>query len=259
MQPLLTVVDVSGSMGEEAKTQSVENSGLSLLDIVRHAVKTVVNTLDEHDRLALVTFSNAAKVIFNLTIMNVAGKASALRLLDTLEADGMTNLWDGLQSGMDILKNRPSSGDPRTDNSRNAAVLLLTDGVPNVEPPRGFIPMLKRYRDQNGGKFPGSISTFGFGYSLDSGLIRDMASEGGGMYAFIPDSGFVGTAFINALANILVTVADNSVLTLECVPGARYSVGADCGGYPSMLVTVSPLLLASPSQRVCSYIICGPY
>ena len=50
---------------------------------------------------------------------------------------------------------------------RHSAVMLLTDGCPNVEPPRGHIPMLKRYKDQ----YPdlkASVSTFGFGYVFES-------------------------------------------------------------------------------------------
>lgn len=27
--------------------------------------------------------------------------------------------------------------------------MLFTDGMPNVEPPRGHIPMLKKYLDEN--------------------------------------------------------------------------------------------------------------
>ena len=79
-----------------------------------------------------------------------------------------------------------------------SAILLLTDGLPNVEPPRGTLPMLKRYKEQNG--IPcAAIGTFGFGYSLDSALLEGIAKEGNGMYAFIPDASFVGTAFVNAV------------------------------------------------------------
>jgi hypothetical protein len=79
-----------------------------------------------------------------------------------------------------------------------SAILLLTDGLPNVEPPRGTLPMLKRYKETN--NLPcASIGTFGFGYSLDSALLEGIAKEGNGMYAFIPDASFVGTAFVNAV------------------------------------------------------------
>jgi hypothetical protein len=74
-----------------------------------------------------------------------------------------------------------------------SSLLLLTDGRPNIEPPRGHLPMLKRYKEQN--PFPFTLNTFGFGYNLNSPLLSQLAVEGNGSYAFIPDSNFVGTCF----------------------------------------------------------------
>jgi len=123
-----------------------------------------------------------------------------------MQPDGQTNLWDGLEKGLEVL---------RVGNSRaNSAVFLLTDGQPNVEPPRGHLPMLKKYRDQHGG-YPGIINTFGFGYNLDSKLLNELATEGNGTYAFIPDGSFVGTIFVNALSNLLTNAAVNVCLSLE--------------------------------------------
>jgi len=74
--------------------------------------------------------------------------------------------------------------------------------------------MMVRYKESNGGSYPGIISTFGFGYNMDSPLLRAISQEGGGMYSFIPDSGFVGTTFVNSLANMLVTNASHVVLKI---------------------------------------------
>jgi hypothetical protein len=41
------------------------------------------------------------------------------------------------------------------------------------------------------------------------------------MYAFIPDSGFVGTAFINGLSNTLSRIGKNSVLSVELGSNCR--------------------------------------
>ena len=92
--------------------------------------------------------------------MTSIGKARAMQLVSSLWAEGMTNLWDGIEKGLDVLKN--GSG-----NAGNGAMLLFTDGVSNIEPPRGYIQMLERYRTRNRGQLPGTITTFGFGYSLD--------------------------------------------------------------------------------------------
>lgn len=72
------VVDISGSMGTEASvktgTGKEEKHGLSLLDIVKHAVKTVVHSLEAKDRFSLVVFSTTARVVFDLTPIDQASK-----------------------------------------------------------------------------------------------------------------------------------------------------------------------------------------
>lgn len=157
---IVCVVDVSGSMGGSASLPgAAEDSGLTLLDIVKHALKTIINTLDANDRFALVSYSDVATVVLSLTRLTPAGKSRALSLVGTLQPDGLTNLWDGLLKGMTVLDD-PSDSSPEI---RNSCVMLLTDGVPNVEPPRGHLPMMKKYKDSHGGRYPGTISTFGFG------------------------------------------------------------------------------------------------
>jgi hypothetical protein len=206
----------------------------------------VIETLTEYDRLALVSFSNSAQIVFDFTVMTDVGKRLASSRLKSLEADGMTNLWDGLFKGLELLKARFDPQQPLLSAGmaqRNSTILLLTDGEPNIEPPRGILPMLKRYTERPENKFQGVINTFGFGYSLHSHLLRDIAIQGNGMYAFIPDSGFVGTAFVNALANTLSTVVTDAELTVMPGDGVRI--------FPidGLLQTVRPIALPSSSPK----------
>jgi len=85
---------------------------------------------------------------------------------------------------------------------RKKQILLLTDGMPTISPPRGHDLELRDYYDQYAG-FSCSISTFGFGYELDSKMLIDIAKEGNGTFHFIPCSVLVGTNFVNSMANIL--------------------------------------------------------
>jgi hypothetical protein len=66
-----------------------------------------------------------------------------------------------------------------------------------------------------GGRYPGSIHTFGFGYNLQSEDLIGISNEGQGMYSFIPDAGFVGTIFVNAISNHLVSCAANAILQVH--------------------------------------------
>lgn len=72
---VVCVVDVSYSMGEacsgvnDGHTQYVELA-YSLIDLVRHAVKMIVNVLGEKDRLSMVLFTGNARIDFDFTEMN---------------------------------------------------------------------------------------------------------------------------------------------------------------------------------------------
>jgi hypothetical protein len=204
-------------MGSEAMLKAEDGSmlghGLSVLDIVKHAIKTIIRNLGDKDRVALIAYSNAASSIAALTVCNDAGRRSLEQSLNSLDPAGMTNLWDGLKVGLEQLKNDPQPG-------RLQHMMLFTDGLPNINPPRGILPMLKRLKDKEGGKLPCTINTFGFGYELDSELLSQLANDGSGAYNFIPDAGFVGTVFVNAMANLLVSSGFNATLTLKPQGGA---------------------------------------
>jgi hypothetical protein len=81
------VIDTSGSMAVQAEIQNDTNEkfGLSQLDLVKHAIKTIIHSLQPQDRLSLVSFANSATVLFQLTKMNEDGKSSALAALGRLE------------------------------------------------------------------------------------------------------------------------------------------------------------------------------
>ena len=209
---ICVVIDTSGSMCSEAKAQSssgmAESHGLSILDIVKHATTTIIESLGKDDRLAIVAYSSKARSVLPLTIMHDGGKALAKSALSALQPSGSTNLWDGLKMGMDLLS---ADSNPK----RLTACFVMTDGCPNIEPPRGHLPMLRRYKDSHAPGFSCTINTYGFGYSLDSTLLDELAREGHGSYSFIPDPNFVGTVFGNSLANLCTTMAKKVRLTLE--------------------------------------------
>jgi len=226
------VVDVSGSMGAEAtiqqETGETAGHGLSVLDVVKHAMKTIIRNLEAQDRLALVSYSNEATTVFGVTVMDEAGRKTTEEKLEDISPSGMTNLWDGLRTGIELLKAAREPG-------RLQHVMLFTDGLPNMNPPRGILPMVRRMKMQWGGSLPCTVSTFGFGYELDSELLNELAIIGSGTYAFIPDAGFVGTVFVNAMTNLLVTMAKDVKVTLTPRNGAAlvgYEEGTVLGGHP---------------------------
>lgn len=168
-------------------------------------------------------------MVANLTQTNEQGKQSLLKAVESLRPDNSTNLWDGLKVGMNTLNEQVGSGNLSTWD-RVQSVFILTDGMPNVEPPRGHIPMLKQYLEANP-QTRFNVSTFGFGYSLDSKLLSEIAKVGGGSYGFIPDAGMVGTIFVHQLANLFATYAPRAILNVEVPEGVTLKPVK--GSYPS--------------------------
>eukprot|EP00434_Breviolum_minutum_P032436 symbB.v1.2.028683.t1/scaffold3057.1/size64513/1 len=219
---LCLVIDVSGSMQLPAALKDREATELSILDIVVHSCRTVIHSLTADDCLAIVTYSDAARVVLPLTPMDDNGKAAAEASLKTLRADGQTNLWQGLETALDLLHAGQRGGSL-------SSALLLTDGVPNVEPPGGHMEALERYKAAKGGKqLPCTLHTFGFGNDLDSKLLDDLAGASGGCYVFIPDAGFVGTALVNCTACAVTSAGRNAHLNLEGATVTHCWGYADC-------------------------------
>jgi Mg-chelatase subunit ChlD len=204
------VIDISGSMdSKETDNGTGEPNIFTRLDLVKHSVRTVIEVLNENDSICLITFSNAAKVVLEITKMTENGKNTALEELNKITTEGMTNIWDGLRIA--LLK-----VEEITDPNVNISVLLLTDGEPNINPSRGIIPTLQSTIEARKINQSFTLNTFGYGYDLDSKLLVDIANCGSGSYGYIPDTSMVGTIFVNYLSNVLSTYLSNSKLIFTC-------------------------------------------
>jgi len=218
------VLDISGSMATAATVQQDGREvdvGFSVLDVTKHAIKTVIASLRPTDRLSIVTFSSKARCDLDWTQMTPENQERAKALVDALQTEGATNLWDGLRVALGQFRASPRSG-------CLSSLLLLTDGEPSshLMPPRGIVPTLERELDKmtEAETCVPVINTFGFGYRLDTQVLVDIASKGRGAFSFIPDSGFVGTVFIHSLANTATTLGKFARLGLQASSGAKVRV-----------------------------------
>ena len=210
-QDIVLVIDRSGSMHSqvEAKDRNGQNleNGLSIQDIVNHSAKTVVKTLDSHSRICIIKFDNVIDVVTPLMYATEINKIQIMTSIDTIKPGGQTNIWGALEKALLIL-------DGREDKSRNSAILMLTDGIPNVSPAQGEVETLKRLRKTK--NFTTPIYTFGFGYNLQTTLLYDLAKYSNGGNAHIPDGNMIATVFCNFIATILCSVVMN--LQLHITP-----------------------------------------
>jgi len=194
---LISMIDVSGSMSCAASDlkNNNEEGGFTRLALVKHSLKTVVSTLSENDKMCLITFSDKAKMELEATNVDDLGKKKIFEKIEKMHADGCTNIWDSLRLAIEVTK--------RFENY-NTCLMLFTDGEPNINPPLGIVPSLKEIIDIKNVNF--TISTFAFGYNVDSELMEEIAQVGNGIYGYCPDCTMVGTIFVNFMANILNTI-----------------------------------------------------
>jgi len=207
---IIAVLDVSGSMSWEAsKTATSDGFKFSRLDLVKHSMKTVAALMNKRyasarTDLGIVSFSTRARIEMRPTRMDAAGLLEANNVINRLDADGGTHIWDGLSQAIDLAGS--------IKNYSNTHIILLTDGEPTRDylPPRGIPTTLKNKLKGLDKKL--TISCFGFGYSLDSKLLDEICQIGNGTYGYIPDCSMVGTIFVNYIAGVASTVASNVAL-----------------------------------------------
>ncbi|KAK2877090.1 hypothetical protein FQN49_001430 [Arthroderma sp. PD_2] len=229
---VVLVIDISSSMNSAAPIPTGESggedTGLSILDLTKHAAKTIIQTLNEKDRLAVVTFCTEVKVAFELDFMSEENKTKVLSAIDSLYGLSSTNLWHGIKEGLKVLATGMPQGNVQ-------AMLVLTDGAPNhMCPAQGYVSKLRQTlldHLNSTGSLP-IINTFGFGYYLRSPLLQSIAEIGGGTFAFIPDAGMIGTVFVHAVSNLYSTFTPQASLTIQGDAPASFSV--DLGSKPGL-------------------------
>lgn len=232
-QDIVIAIDRSGSMmcavtAKDENNNNIEN-GMSIQDIVNHAAKTVAKTLDSNSRLAVVAFDTQIQVIFDLTYMTDVNKTMAINKISTIKPLGQTNIWGAIEKAITILNER-------NDKSRNPAILLLTDGSPNIRPARGEVETLKRIREKSDFYIP--IYTFGFGYNLEKSLLYELAKYGNGANGHISDGGMIATVFCNFTGIIMTTVAVNIELYIKSNNNSSYLHECIMGDFSSTIDSI---------------------
>ncbi|KAL0213132.1 hypothetical protein RCL1_006758 [Eukaryota sp. TZLM3-RCL] len=210
----ICIIDVSGSMDCNCSLPNPngEDDGLSRLDLIKHALRTLIELMNENDHIALVTFSSSARVVLPITRVDPSNRAPLISAVGNLSAGGSTNIWSGVKQAYDLAEQAPSSS--------QTALLLFTDGQATESPPRGLCPTILKYISQDPARC--SISCFGFGYDISSSELIQIARSVNGVFGFIPDATMVGTIFINFLSGLLSCVQWGLELSLRVSNGTSH-------------------------------------
>lgn len=189
---IIMIADTSGSMNDSCDNQNQsERLGFNRLDLVKHTMNTLIDSLSSNDSCALVKFNSRATALTSIVNATDSNKSQLKDMISNLIAGGGTNIWDALRVSLELSKKVNSK----------VEILLFTDGESNENPPRGIIQTLKDYSDKS--KTNVSIHTYGFGNNINSKLLYDISCQKNGMFGFIPDSTMIGTVFVNSLSYLM--------------------------------------------------------
>jgi hypothetical protein len=108
---LVLVIDISASMDTAADmTGGSEDYGFTILNLVQHAALTIIETMNEGDRLGIVTYSDNATVLQPLTVMSDENREVSKQIILNMQYGMMTNMWDGIMKGLDLFKGEGNKG-----------------------------------------------------------------------------------------------------------------------------------------------------
>ncbi|KAH1030603.1 hypothetical protein J1N35_042777 [Gossypium stocksii] len=220
---LVTVLDISGSM---AGTK---------LALLKRAMGFVIQNLGSNDRLSVIAFSSTARRLFPLRRMSDVGRQQALHAVNSLVANGGTNIAEGLKKGAKVMEDR-------REKNPVASIILLSDGQdtytvtgaganksqPNYQL---LVPLSMHGSDNTGFQIP--VHAFGFGADHDASSMHSISEISGGTFSFIETEAVLQDAFAQCIGGLLSVVVQELQVGVECMNPSLCLGLLKAGSYPS--------------------------
>lgn len=215
------VIDVSGSMNEDEKLRKVKDAAIY-----------VIKSLPANSIVHLVTFNERSKTIFSKLLLPDE-QDEAIAGIEKLEPDGVTNLYSGLVSGLQILNTSASK--------LQQALFLMTDGQANC----GLVTDTDIFNSLQERKLNVDVLHAIGVRPVNQDLLQKLASAYKGNFYLISNTDDIGTCFKDSLGCILaraaihvnVTVRSNNGGLFQCIgPNMnRMTAGGGTWEFPDIL------------------------
>jgi Ca-activated chloride channel family protein len=190
------VLDRSGSMYDERR-----------LEFVTEAVKFLSENVTPDDKIAVVAFADAARVIIQPDqIHDRTAVRRAIDDIDLLEIGGGTQMALGMRAAIDEVNKNLSPG-------RLNRVLVLTDGQTYEE--TACIDLANQNRDRI------SFSAMGVGVEFNEKLLMRIAQDSHGKYHFIGDAAEIPGIFEDELEGLRAVSLRNGRIELTLAQGVQ--------------------------------------
>jgi Ca-activated chloride channel family protein len=194
---LAFVIDVSGSMEQGGR-----------LELVKDALRLLVDALDRDDRIGIVVYGTSARVLLEPTPASERGRI--LRIIDALRAEGSTNAQAGIERGYAML-------DRHFRDGHTHRVILCSDGVANNGIATSADGIFATVRDRAARGI--QISTVGFGMgNYNDILMEQLAQKGDGTYRYVDRLAEARRIFVEELSGTLEVIAKDVKIQVEFDP-----------------------------------------
>ena len=190
---LTFVIDVSGSMRRESR-----------LELVKKALRLLVDQLRPTDKIGIVVYGTTARVILPHT--STVNREHILDKIDSLCPEGVTNVEDGIRKGYELASNN-------AQQDCINRVILCSDGVANegVTSPEMLLKEIQDYVDE--GIY---LTTVGFGMgNYNDVLMEELAKKGNGNYAYVDTLKEAKRIFVENLTGTLQVIAKDAKIQVE--------------------------------------------
>lgn len=193
---LVLVADVSSSMASEGK-----------MALQQKAFTTLVSQLSADDTVAIVSYSNNARVALKPT--SAKNKSKIYRAIKKLRPYGGTNAASGIRKGYELAGQMAYPGHINR-------VILTSDGLANIgsADPTKIVQEIKQYKERNI-----FLTTVGVGKNMyNDHLLEQLANQGNGQYLYFANTKDIQSAFVDGLTTQLQTVAKDAKVQIQFDP-----------------------------------------
>ncbi len=193
------VVDTSGSMAGDKIVRA------------REAARTLIEKLSDGDVVSVVAFSDHARDLVAPTRLDARTRAMILGTIGELQADGATNLFDGLARAETLARMAPASHLVRR-------VVLISDGRATA----GTIDTQAIASLAESGVAHGAqVTALGVGLDYDENALNALAVRSSGRLFHLGDPAELGGIVSSELALLQSTMATSAEVEIVPAPGVR--------------------------------------
>jgi len=176
------------------------------LEHVKQAAHQIIDGLHDNDALAVVAFSDRAKVV--LPSQLGFNRAQAKAKVSTIWASGGTEILQGIQAGLAEIEKRHN-------NQATSHLILLTDGQTYGDDEDCIAEA------RHAGVRRIGITAMGIGDNWNDVLLDEVAAQSGGTSAYIASPGQVRTLLQQKVRGLGSVFAQGLTLEIRCSEGAR--------------------------------------